>query len=209
MTSTSVSTEWAWKYWEGLNEEVSISELKKAEAIVVLGGFMAKREIPEERYYAGEGVDRILEGIRLFEHGLADRIILTGGSYPGTEGPVEAVLMKRFLQEFSNIPDSSILVEDKSANTYENGLYTRDLLDSLNITPSIIMITSAGHMPRAKMVFESFEFELQVYPTDFTTISPYSNGFPYRYLPAVQNMNYVSSIWREIIGYWYYRLFIL
>lgn len=209
LASTSMGTEWMWKYWEGQNRQVQANELQKAEAIVVLGGFMAKREIKEERYFAGEGVDRILDGIRLFDRGLSDRVVLTGGSYPGTEGPVEAVLMERFVHEFSNIPDSCVLVEAKSANTYENGLYTKALLDSLELSSSIILVTSAGHMPRSKLVFESLGFQVQTYPTDFTTISPYSKGFPYRYLPAVQNLNYVSSIWREIVGYWYYRLFIL
>lgn len=68
----------------------------------------------------------------LYHQGLADTILFTGGLGRNTEGLLpepEAVRFARVAMD-CGVPEKAILLEDKSANTKENILFTRELLRS-------------------------------------------------------------------------------
>lgn len=67
---------------------------------------------------------------QLYHHGLADRILFTGGLGRNTEGLLpepEAVRFARVAME-CGVPREAILLEDRSTNTRDNILFTRALL---------------------------------------------------------------------------------
>lgn len=43
------------------------------------------------------------------------------------------------------IPASSIFVEDRSNDTFDNAVYAKRILDSLQLSPPYLLITSANH----------------------------------------------------------------
>ena len=67
----------------------------------------------------------------------------------GTEKS-EAILTRELLIRLG-VPDSAIIVEPASRNTYENALFTREILKEKypNATPRLLLITSAWHMRRS------------------------------------------------------------
>ena len=112
-------------------------EMKPADAIVIL---------------AGEETERVEYGVRLFKEGWArkDLIIMAGGplvwkySWSG--------LMKDHARAL-NVPEDSILTEEKSRTTEEDALYTGEILRKRGIR-SIILVTSPYHSRRAALIFQ-------------------------------------------------------
>lgn len=203
-----ISSNWfsykVWQGWEGIPQDFDYSQLDSASAVVVLGGFIDSPLETQERYFLGDGVDRLIDGVRAFRTGKVNFLIVTGGRYPGTEGPTEASLISLFLHEFMPIPDSLLLVENKAANTWENATYTAELLEERGVEKTIVLVTSASHMRRSLLVFEKNGFVVQPIPTDFTNVSQIAGQFPFMLFPAAENLLYVSRIWREFLGYVYY-----
>src|SRR5947207_10884911 len=74
----------------------------------------------------------------------------SGGTAPGTDTAV-AVAMKSVLEADFGVPVS--LVEDRSRTTYENALYTAQLLSARNIR-TVVVITQARDLPRTIWSFE-------------------------------------------------------
>jgi uncharacterized SAM-binding protein YcdF (DUF218 family) len=76
--------------------------------------------------------------------------------------------VKKYLKSI-NFPDSALIVESESKNTYENALFTKKMIDSLNLNGSFILVTSAIHMPRAMAVFKKVGFKniYQLIDNDF------------------------------------------
>ena len=96
------------------------------------------------------------------------RIVFSGGSGNLLAGGLsEAPYALRLLESFG-IPRERILLEDRSRNTAENGLFTKALL-----TPKPgdrwLLVTSAAHMPRAVGVFRKLGFPVEPYPVDWQT----------------------------------------
>ncbi|TIU18533.1 MAG: YdcF family protein, partial [Mesorhizobium sp.] len=61
-----------------------------------------------------------------------------------------------------------LILENRSRNTYENAVFTREL-----VTPkpgeTWLLVTSAFHMPRAKALFDKAGFATVPWPVDYRT----------------------------------------
>jgi len=87
-----------------------ISNIDKADAIVVLSGMLQMIKVDDELKYEFRGeVDRILSGIDLFKNNKAPLLILTRGKYPWSEGIPEGEYLKDFAVKFG-IPKENILL---------------------------------------------------------------------------------------------------
>ena len=72
------------------NPPQNIYDVKKADAIVVLGGMVNTLKTKDDlRYEFGNAVDRILSGITLFKNNKAPLLILTNGKLPWSLGVPE------------------------------------------------------------------------------------------------------------------------
>jgi uncharacterized SAM-binding protein YcdF (DUF218 family) len=111
--------------------------IQKASAIVVVSG--------------GQTQSRAIKGIELFKQGYATRIIFSGAALD--DGPSNAFAM-RDLALSEGVPAKSILIDEKSQNTYENALNSKAILDEIQAT-SIILVTSPYHQRRANQTFNS------------------------------------------------------
>ena len=121
-----------------------------ADAIVVLGGgwygWVQRPGVAlDDLKYS-----RLAEGARLYKAGRAPRVILTGG---GEGERTEARTMARGADRLG-IPASALLLEEHSADTEGNARYTAQLAKT-NSVRSILLVTSALHMPRASQLFRN------------------------------------------------------
>jgi uncharacterized SAM-binding protein YcdF (DUF218 family) len=66
------------------------------------------------------------------------------------------------------IPRQRVLLEDRSRNTYENALFTRELVKP-KPGQRWLLVTSAWHMPRAVGCFRRVGFPVEAYPVDWHT----------------------------------------
>ncbi len=136
------------------------------DAIVVLGGGVNEkgslRPITEPSPYSR---NRTTCGVDLYQQGYAPTLVLTGGDAKifGT-GPQEAIEMKRWAIRLG-VPESVIQIDTEARNTYENATGTKRLIGSA----SILLVSSASHMPRAVPVFTKQGFRVTPAPCDYAS----------------------------------------
>jgi uncharacterized SAM-binding protein YcdF (DUF218 family) len=96
------------------------------------------------------------------------RIIFSGGTAAlvfreGTEAEFAVPLIESF-----GIARERIVAEDRSRNTIENAIFSRDLAQQ-KPGERWLLVTSAVHMPRAVGVFRRVGFDIEPYPVDWRT----------------------------------------
>jgi uncharacterized SAM-binding protein YcdF (DUF218 family) len=126
-------------------------------------------------------LDRVSEGVREYQRGVAPRLILTGAA---AHNPfVEADVMAR-IAEAQGVPESVIFKEPRALDTIQNLCYSSRILKEHN-WHSAEVISSASHLPRAAMILSRLpgsgsvdpRFEWRVHATpDGLTPGYYNNA---------------------------------
>lgn len=169
-----------------------------ADAIVVLGGTTAPvdgpRLEPEER----DG-SRLLPAVRLYKNRKAPLIVVSGGVpylSHSNETRTESLDMKDILVVMG-VPESSILMENRSRNTIENALYTAEIL-KMNKAKSILLVTSAFHMKRSVNLFKRQGFSVFAVPTEHRQIAQF---YPHHFFPKAGSLRETTLVIKEWVGY--------
>jgi uncharacterized SAM-binding protein YcdF (DUF218 family) len=108
---------------------------------------------------------RVEHGVRLFEQGLAPRLILSGGRW-APHRPACAPRMQALALALG-VPPEAMIVENRSASTAENAREVARLLRA-EAAPSILLVTGPLHMRRAKLCFEKLGVHVACAPTPAT-----------------------------------------
>jgi uncharacterized SAM-binding protein YcdF (DUF218 family) len=119
---------------------------------IILSGFMEWDKESGSLSF-GEASDRLTEGLIQYRKGRIKTIIISGGSGSLVDDTRESVLAKAFLTENCGVPDSIVIIDTVSRNTYENAVETKKIMNARGLK-SAIMITSAWHMRRAEGCFK-------------------------------------------------------
>ena len=174
-----------------------------ADAVVVLGGAMSL--VPGEKApFAewGEAIDRGFGGAELMLKDKAPIIIVSGGLWmTDPSQPNEGELLKTLLIDL-NVPPERILVTPTSGNTEGEAVKVRRVLR--DTSPNIILVTSAFHLPRARLIFEAQGFDVSGCPVDFRT--PVPRRFLARIIPSAAGLAKTDLVIREVLGQIYYRM---
>jgi len=180
------------------------STMPKAQAIVVLG---EGREVaPGEAHYS-EWIDgdRFWGGVDLYGSGRAPLLVFTGGTAPDLpNAPLEGQVLKLYAQR-AGVRANDILVSDRAYTTEEEAAAVRRLFRPSGGAPSIILVTSAYHMPRAKLLFEHAGFTVVPYPVDFK-LDAQREFSPEDFIPQAHNFFKAEFVIREMEGRWFYQL---
>jgi len=156
------------KWWEP--KPVSVKSLEKEyDFIILLGGYSDfQTAMGKSEYQIGlKGGNRLITALHLYKSGLGKKILLTGGSGKLLGDKFgEAEYVAPFLKTLG-IPDSALIIENKSRNTWENAVFSKQILDSLQKKASCLLVTSALHMPRSKACFDKAGLTTTIYPTDY------------------------------------------
>jgi len=177
------------------------------DAIVVLGGGVRSagslRPAPE---LSAQSTERTLCGADLYRQGFAPRLLLSGGdARVFGEGPKEAEEMKRLAVRLG-VPDKEIMLEDRSRTTYENLVETRRLLGP----KSVLLVTSAMHLPRAVALARKQGLEAVPFPCGYhATNLPWDDWRQanlFDLLPDVSALRRSTEALSEMVGILVYRL---
>ncbi len=174
-----LATPWASRNLQSLLEnqagEVSAEALPKTDAIVVLGGTLTPPASPGHDANLSAAADRLVYAARLYQLRKSPIILISGGNATGTGAmDAESVHAAALLRSWG-IPADAILTETESVNTYETAVYTKLMLDQHSLK-SILLVTSALHMPRALATFESAGVQAIPAATDFEAKAPAASG---------------------------------
>ena len=191
---------------EGWYPPFQPSVTTKFDAVVVLaGGIYPQGSLRPQHDLSEESRHRTACGADLFNHGLAPKLILVGGdaSVFG-HGPSEAGEMKRFANRLG-VPDAAILTEERSRNTYENAVNLKQLWRN----GSILLVTSAYHLPRAVALFAKQGFRVTPVPCGYETKDRPGDGLDQinitDFLPSYHALEITTHAIDELAGivvYW-------
>ena len=159
----------------------SFEEIPNREIGIVLTGVTNLNKTTTDRTFFGKGADRITQALQLYRMGKIKKILITGGQGLNPTNPYsEAELLKRFLV-MTGMPETDILIEEKSVNTRENAVFTKEFLEKNGIATDqeFVLITSAFHMPRSKKCFDKVGLRTIPFPVDY-----YSHDIKYD-LPSI------------------------
>lgn len=180
---------------------------EKLDAIVVLGGGIRdKGTLRPAIDLSDESRHRALCGADLYQQGRAQTLVMTGGdaSIFGS-GPREATAMKDWAIRLG-VSAEAVVTEDRSRTTYENAVLSRRLLGDHT---SIMLVTSAYHIPRATALFMKQGFRVTPYPCGFHTRNHPSDVWDnvdiFDILPDVGAMKETTVVVEEATGvaaYW-------
>ncbi len=201
--STPAFSDWIRGALEGRFPPASVADLPAADAIVVLGGGIEGVAPPRRYPNLNAAADRVWHAARLYRAGKAKLVVASGGRLPWASGEdAEAVAMRQFLSDLG-VPVSAVLLESGSRTTYENALETRRLLQERGLG-SVLLVTSALHMPRALATFREVGVDAVPAPTDFE-IAAQRRWTALDFLPDAGALEGSSRALKEYLGLWMYR----
>ncbi|MGE3642320.1 MAG: YdcF family protein [Beijerinckiaceae bacterium] len=178
---------------------------KDVTGIVVLGGGVDQmrtiaRGQPQLNFSGG----RMVVAAALAKRFPKAKMVFSGGSAPEIGIPVsEAAGAEKFFVAMG-LERSRLVFEDRSRDTYENAIFTRNLLQP-KPGETWILVTSAFHMPRSVGIFRKAGFRVVPYPSDYKTDGD-STDYWWPTRSFSENLVYTDTAAREWIGLLAYYL---
>ncbi len=174
---------------------------KAAQVIVVLGGGSVGgvADGAERGNVTAVGSARLLTAARLARQ--YDLPVIISGGQVFADGASEARIGRRILLQLGIAADR-IIVEDEARTTQENAAYTAQLCRGRGYK-SVLLVTSAMHMPRSLQHFERYlapqGMEVLPYPCDYT-LNPASSLSVRHLLPQAAALDISCMALHEYVG---------
>ena len=173
-----------------------VESFPEADAIVLLGGSMGAETNLSSYAEMWSGADRVWQAARLYKAGKAQKVIATGNGARDSTLP----LLKDF-----GMPSECVLFHD--------ALNTEEEAKNVNAMgyERILLVTSAWHMKRARLMFKKYASEIEVAcaPADFENSIVAARPFSFSdFLPdpgAFMGNSVALHEWVGIVGYKLFR----
>ncbi len=175
---------------------------QQVDAIIVLGGgFDGKVSRTRNEAELRASGDRFVEAIALAMRYPEAKVVISGGfGSLFQEGDTDAVIAKDFYPRFGIGPDR-LLLEGESRNTAENAAFVKGLLKPGG---TVLLVTSAFHMPRSVGLFRKAGVEVVPWPVDYRSTGEEGVGLDFD--NPVENLFTTSTAIREWLGLVAYKL---
>ena len=167
-----------------------------ADAIVLLGGSMGIETNMSSYAEMATSADRVWQAVRLYKAEKADKIIATGDYAKDTTLPL--------LKDFGMGEESVSFVDARTTEEEAKGL------EKLGYK-KILLVTSAWHMKRARLMFEKYAPDIEVVcaPADFENTFTVEKTPLFKMLLPDPNVFTLNSVafheWVGIVGYSIFR----
>jgi uncharacterized SAM-binding protein YcdF (DUF218 family) len=99
------------------------------------------------------------------------------------------------------VPRARVLLENRSRNTYENAVFTRDLVKP-KPGERWLLVTSAAHMPRSVGCFRRAGFPVEAYPVDWHSAPDFTFSLNRRIAGALGLFDFGVHEWAGLVIYW-------
>lgn len=147
-----------------------------------------------------DNVERLLTTFDLLRNGRARTVIISGGRGDAADPIVEAQVLGKQLEDWG-IERDRIILEEHARNTRENATETKRIAAERNLH-TLLMITSARHVPRALESFRRVGLETDTLPVDYRSMDRRSSR---SLLPRSDDLDISVHALREILGGWIYK----
>ena len=175
-----------------------VEQLPQADAIILLGGGMSASTNVYPYANICAAADRAWHSARIFKAGKAPMIVPSGYGCDCTEVP--------FLVDLG-VPREAIRAEAESRNTEENAKFVADLLKDRD-HPKVLLVTSAWHMRRALLMYRRYAPNLEIVPAacDYESTINHDQSSGIGIFPDFNAFAGSSAMWKEVLGYWWYKI---
>lgn len=193
-----------------LEQRFEAADLERAgppvAGIIVLGGG-ADLQARGTRQIAGlnEAAERYTEAVALARRLPGARLVFSGGAGGLLRvEPPEAETAGR-LFEALGVAKERVTLEAASRDTWENALFTARLVQP-RPGERWLLVTSAGHMPRAMGAFRQAGFAVEPWPVDYRTADAWDLVRPFE-APSegLKRLDQVTREWVGLLAYWLTR----
>lgn len=176
----------------------TLESVPAAEVAVVLGGAVAGAQPPmRPDHDLTSAADRVWHAARLYHAGKVRHVLLSGGASRAGQ-PAESLAMERFLLDLG-VPAAVVWREEVSVNTATKTSESARLLRARGVG-TIVLVTSALHMRRARANFERTGLVVHPAPTDFEVVDePFELN---RLLPDAGALEGSARAFKEVVGWW-------
>jgi uncharacterized SAM-binding protein YcdF (DUF218 family) len=227
LVSSALARSLEWRY-------LPQASYPKVDAIVVLGGGTEPAQYPRPAVEVNAAGDRVIYAARLYKQGVAPHLLLSGGYItwlssrsedgsggdgevgsipPGSTNSSTPATEMADLLGLMGVPADALWLQPKSQNTYEDALYSAEILRANGIK-RIVLVTSAIHMPRSVALFEKQGFEVIPAPADYTItdanwkvlLSLNPATLLVNLVPNVGSLSLTSNALKEYLGIFVYHL---
>jgi uncharacterized SAM-binding protein YcdF (DUF218 family) len=152
IAATPVFADWLDWRLESEFPPVNVETLPQSDVVILLGGVGLDLDNP---------ANRIMHALRIYRAGKAPFILISGGN---ADPLVEL-----------RVPRSALILETESRDTRENAVNTADIFKAHGWRNGLL-VTSAGHMPRALAAFQKVGLNVVPAPTDMEARAPQFDG---------------------------------
>lgn len=154
---------------------------------VLGGGHNTDISQPISSHLSDASTKRVLEGIILYKKMQNAKIIFTG--YAGKTNTPTAIMNAKLAIELG-VNEDDLIINGLPKDTKEEAEFTKTIVGD----EPFVLVTSASHMPRSMMLFESLGMHPIAAPTYFKKKDIYS------YLPSARALDKSRMAMHEYIG---------
>lgn len=170
---------------------------------VVLGGY-SNYDYSTKRFMLNPSGDRLFQACLLLQAGKIDTLIISGGFGNLKHGDyVESTLSKQYLG-YMHIDTARIICEDRSTSTYQNIVFTKQVLFSRHYTDTALLISSGFHLRRAMATGYKQGLKAKALSCDILA-RPANYNFSFFFVPESYVWHYWEVFFHEWIGCVYYK----
>ena len=177
--------------------------VQQLKGVVVLGGIFDSGLKSQQRndVFLNGGAERVTKALELYNKNPKLLILFSGFSQElKPQGWSESDMAKKFFLE-QGVRSENLIFENKSRNTLENIIYSRDIIKNYRGTWGLI--TSASHIPRSYFGFKKQGLILEPIIVDYRTGT--SPIFWINFNIGLGLSNW-STILHEVVGISYYKI---
>jgi uncharacterized SAM-binding protein YcdF (DUF218 family) len=170
--------------------------------IIVLGGAVDEKvTAARDQVALNEAAERMTAAAALARLYPQAILVFSGGSGALIDDSAKEADAARRLWRELGVPDSQMMFENRSRNTFENAAFTKELI---NPRPGDdwLLVTSAYHMPRSMGIFRALGMNPIAFPVDFRTFGNSQDWLP----PgdgslAIRNFETAAREWVGLLAY--------
>ncbi len=211
-----ISRQLIWKL-ENKATNLQTTDNPEGDLAVVLGGGILSELPPRLSPEVNEAGDRLLKAISLIKSNRVEKIYLSGGNVGMGKDDFslsESYYSKKLAVKLGVDP-KEIIIDGKSLNTFQE---SKNLINfaKKNNYQTILLITSAFHMPRAYSLFMKISkgTNIKIIPVscDYFLQSRKFFGKPniktllIDFLPDAYHLNLSTKVFKEYLGITFYKL---
>jgi uncharacterized SAM-binding protein YcdF (DUF218 family) len=198
MFSTQVAGRLMLEPLERVYAPKTVEAAPDADAIVVLAGGVV-RGITAPGVQWGEAANRYFGGFDLAMAGKATIIVFSAGPPDNPHGPNQGDIMRETAIRHGIQPERIIMTH--SVFTTEDEARAVSEIPGIH---SILLVTSAFHMPRAVLLFRAQGLDVSPFPTD-ERVGGEWNLHPIEFIPDSEPLHKSEAAMREYYGLAVYR----